>query len=267
MKSLIKNRAEALALCLLPSVAQRIKDGQPTKTFLERLVRSGMTRKAAKDGEWDMLRSQLAAYWRGGEGDEFYEAYPNRFDEWFLGAHYCVVEQLRTLCDQYPDTLTELYEIGCGDGKVLMHMNERFPEFHRLVGIDINSKVIERNRSTHKDPKVDFTDDAALDWLSENGRSGSVLMTYGGVLEYFTQCEVETIFRKVASLSPAAIVLVEPVNFNYDLNKESDSRPYGDEHSFSHNHRVLLQRCGFELAHQSECRLDHRWQMLVAMIH
>lgn len=58
-------------------------------------------------------------------------------------------------------------------------------------------------------------------------------MTYGGVLEYFTQDEVAALFAHVgARMAPSMIVLTEPLADDFE--------------------------------EASETRIDHRWVMMVA---
>ncbi|MGK0190042.1 MAG: putative TPR repeat methyltransferase [Verrucomicrobiales bacterium] len=266
MKNQLKRQLGAIVVRLFPAIALRVESGEPGNGMLFRLARFHMTQSAIDAQDWVGLRSQLAAYWQGGEGDEFYDAYPERFEEWFLGDHYRVIEELRKFCDANPDMFSELYEFGCGDGRVLHHMSEQFPDMAGFVGIDINSAIIKKNTQRYGETRLRFADGDAMAWLEANGHSHSVLMTYGGVLEYFTQGEVEAILKKMASLRPAAFLLVEPMGDDFDLESEHISRPYGEESSFSHNHRFLLEQAGFEIVHNSECHLDHRWQMLLGIV-
>jgi hypothetical protein len=89
-------------------------------------------------------------------------------------------------------------------------------------------------------------------------------MSYGGVMEYFLEDELAVMFDMLKKKSPVAVALVEPIYDNYDLSKDTASRSSGMEHSFSHNHRHLLESAGFEIKYQNESELDFRWMTIVA---
>ena len=168
----------------------------------------------------------------------------------FLEHDVCVIEELeRLMTDLKADSpFHHLYEIGCGGGQVLTYMHDRFPEFATLTGIDLGEKQIENNREAYGPGRMTFEAADANQWIPENAKPNSVILTNGGVFEYFLQSELEALFTFAAeNLAPVAICLVETIATDHDLEKESDSLVYGREMAFSHNYPHLLQKCGFTI--------------------
>jgi SAM-dependent methyltransferase len=266
LKSWIKQQAGMAAATCCPRLARAVAAGDAAALAgrLGRLILHAQTQRAAQRGAWADLRRSLAGYWRSAEGDRFYDAYPQRFEEWFLKAHYPVVETVCRLAG--PESFRFLYEIGCGDGRVLNHMAGRLPALKRLTGLDLNPGIIARNRITFAgNTRLAFESVDAQAWLIQHARPGSILMTYGGVLEYFTEADLRTLFAHFGTkLAPALVALVEPLADDFDLQAETSSRPHGAEHSFSHPYLRLLEAAGFEIILAEEVRLEHRWLMLVA---
>jgi hypothetical protein len=93
-----------------------------------------------------------------------------------------------------------------------------------------------------------------------------VFLSHNGVLEYFLREELASLFADIGTrLRPSIASISEPIAVDYDLERETASRPYGDEHSFSHNYVHLLEGAGFRMLHRSEFREgSHRLLRLVA---
>lgn len=266
MKLKLKQLAGTIAGILQPGLAKAVAAGEPVALSGKtgHWIHLAQTQRAARRQAWPELRQQLAGYWKGGDGDKFYDAYPERFEAWFLKAHYPLVEALVAQASGGP--FTRLYEIGCGDGRVLKHMAGLLPQLESLTGLDINPGIIARNRQTFAaNPRLAFESADAQDWLLQQAQPGSILLTYGGVWEYFTQEELQKLFAHFRQqAAPALVALVEPLGLDFDASREKTSRPYGLECSFSHPHRHLLEEAGFEVVFDQEVQLDHRWKMIVA---
>ena len=64
------------------------------------------------------------------------------------------------------------------------------------------------------------------------------------------QDDLKQLFRHLAEQrKPAAVVMIETIGSDHDLETEKDSLIYGREMSFSHNYPHLLQHAGFEIIH------------------
>ena len=65
--------------------------------------------------------------------------------------------------------------------------------------------------------------------------------------------ELESLYRYIAeNCKPAAVVVIETVAVDHDLDNEPDSYVYGRELAFSHNYPQLLREAGFTIEFHSE---------------
>ena len=200
------------------------------------------------------MRRILSQYW-GHEATNFHEGWKDRFERLFLKHDVQVIDELEAVIASYDeaDRPIALYEIGCGGGQVLNYLCGRLKGVEKFVGIDLGEDQITSNMQTYDDPKIAFHTADAVDWIPANAAPKSVVLTNGGVLEYFLREEVEALFASVGNdLKPATIVLIETIGSNHDLEASDDSFIYGRELSFSHNYPALLRKAGFEIRHQSE---------------
>ena len=265
MKETIKHACGSIAAHLFAG-SKRACEGDndmPSGRF-GNMISAALIRNAASKGDHAALRSHLTRYWQGDQGDAFYRNYADRFDRWFLGEHYPLIEELKELVSSSPDKFHQVFEMGCGDGQVLNHLSETLSGITDFVGLDINQGIIQRNRSFYDSPRLRFESGDAGEWITNHAQSGTILMSYGGVMEYFTEEELLTMFQNLRDHSPVAIALVEPLYDNYDLATETDSRPCGAENSFTHNHRHLLEKAGYTLRFEREPEMEFRWMMILA---
>jgi len=85
-------------------------------------------------------------------------------------------------------------------------------------------------------------------------------------LEYLSQASVENLFQLIANSGNNLLFLIEPLAEDYHLESETDSRIYGIEHSYAHNHPHLLKRSGFQILQYEEVNiLNTRMQIIVAV--
>jgi len=265
-KRWLKIRLGRTAELFRPDLARAVAAAEPQAmaSRLGQCVSAAQMHRAASTGDWGGLRSKLAGYWRGAEGDQFYSAYPERYDAWFLGPHYPVVDAMVSAAET--GEFSRLIEIGCGDGRVLQHVAGRLPSLERVTGLDINTGIIARNGAAYvDDARLSFEAADGHPWLLRASLPGSIVMAYGGVFEYFTHDDLTAVFGHLAAqLAPSMLVLTEPVADDFDVATEIHSRPHGIEFSFSHPYRRLLEAAGFTVVFEQETRIDHRWIMIVA---
>jgi len=220
--------------------------------------------RARLRGDSAAVGRALAAYWQGDTGDFFYDRYRERFQTWFLGPHQVIVDQLARLSARRP--YARLIEIGCGDGRVLDHCARRLPRIPAFLGLDINPTIIARNRQDHAgNPRLAFEAGEAMAWLPARMGEGTVLMTYGGVMEYFPPADLAQVFALLARPRQAAVALVAPVDPAHDLAADPVSHVFGQENSFSHPHRHMLETAGFTIEFEQEMPLGGvRWMLILA---
>jgi hypothetical protein len=136
-----------------------------------------------------------------------------------------------------------------------------------VIGLDINAAVIARNAAGQPSgSRLSFVRAEARDWLTANPQPGTVVLTNGGVLEYLSEVNFDSLLQALALAPPAALVLIEPVAPEHDLENQDRSFVFGREKSFSHNHRRRLEGAGFEVAWAEEKHVwDTRWMLMAGI--
>jgi SAM-dependent methyltransferase len=156
-------------------------------------------------------------------------------------------------------------ELGCGTGKLLAIVAARAGKPERFVGIDLSPAQTARNATQYEGSGLEFVAADALGWVERNAAPRSLYLTYGGVLEYFTEKGVKDLFAAAARCRPACFALAEPIAPDFDLASETHSRAFGSELSFTHNYPRLLEDAGFRIEWQSEATPGFRWLKIVAV--
>ncbi len=99
---------------------------------------------------------------------------------------------------------------------------------------------------------MSFVNAEARGWLEAHAKPGTVMLSNGGVLEYFSPENLGGLFHAVAMAPPCLIALVEPAAPDHDLNSQEESFIFGREYSFSHNYRRRLDQAGFDVVFEEE---------------
>jgi len=93
----------------------------------------------------------------------------------------------------------------------------------------------------------------------------TLFVSNGGVLEYFRRERLDEMLSHISSsLVPTTFFAVEPVATDHDWSKVTDSIPFGEELSFSHNYTDLFESNGFEILHQRAVEFD-TWMMMATI--
>lgn len=233
---------------------------------LKRWILYARTTRAKARKDTVALEKGLFQFWRADTADDYYDKYLDRYEKWFLGPHHEIVDQLAMLTSH--GRYTSLIEVGCGQGRVLEHCAAAMPNVQSLTGVDINPAIIARDQVNFaQNPRLHFLTADASGWLQQNGQPGTILLTYGGVMEYFAADTLTTMFRTLARHPYAAVALVEPVDPDHDLTNDPESHPFGQENSFSHNHEKLLEASGYTVKFRKTMYLGGAfWVMLLATV-
>lgn len=221
-------------------------------------------RRARLIGNRAAAEAALQHWWQAETSNFFYDRFRSRFDTWFFGPHQELIDRLAG--HVATTELAELVEMGCGDGRALVHCAARMPKLRRLVGLDVNASIIARNRAALAgDPRITFETAEAGAWLADNPARGRILLSYGGVMEYLAPETLATIFAGLVAQSPCAVALCEPVAPEHDLSRDVGAHMFGQESSFSHNHAHQLRAAGFNILWQQEMTLGQvRWLLILA---
>jgi O-methyltransferase involved in polyketide biosynthesis len=115
---------------------------------------------------------------------------------------------------------------------------------------------------------LEFVRAEATAWITQNAKPAWFYFSYGGVLEYLTQPQLESLLQWIKNdAAPATFAIAETVGIGHDFEKDPDSEPYGYELSFSHNYRHLFQRAGYTLHYYSERRSEGiRYVLMVSSV-
>lgn len=268
LKETIKVWAGTVLEVLAPWAMQGLDTNQRSGRFLKlkRWILHARTARAKARGDAEALQKGLFQFWHTDTADSYFDKYLDRHEKWFLGPHHEIVGQLSALTRL--GTYTRLIEVGCGNGRVLEHCAAAMPEVPEFIGVDINPTIIDRDRVKYaQNPRLQFLTTDASVWLEKTAQPGTILLTYGGVMEYFSAATLGGMFKALAQKSPAAVALVEPVDPDHDLVNDAASHAFGQENSFSHNHEKLLQAAGFTVVFRKTLRLGGAsWAMLLATI-
>jgi SAM-dependent methyltransferase len=235
---------------------------------LKRAILYARLRRAQSRGDVGAVETALAAFWIGDSGDKFHDRFVEERFNLFRDHHAVVIEALADLLKTSGARFSRLVEIGCGDGNVLAYCAERLPSISEVVGLDINAAVIARNSAGQPaGGRLSFARAEARDWLIANPKPGTVVLTNGGVLEYFSQGNLDQLLQALTKAPPAAIVLIEPVAPEHDLASQPASFAFGHENSFSHNHAYRLRQAGLDVVFSREMEISQvRWMLMIGVL-
>lgn len=271
--SRIKQRAKVaiglFAETCLPGIASEIDDNRnPARaSALKRLIVYSRTHRAMVEANDEQLEKSLSTFWKGQTGDQFHSRFMDERFKLFLDQHAKIVDDLAKAIRNSGASFSRMVEIGCGDGQVLRYCSQQLPGNLSYVGLDINASAITRAKQRYgDDSRISFVHADAMSWLEDHPQPGTIILTNGGVLEYFSQASVAHLFSELARSTPCAVVLVEPLSLDHDLAMQNDSVVFGREHTFSHNYPKLLSETGIDVQVQNDFyHRPTRWFTAVAM--
>jgi len=269
-KDALKLMVGRVAELARPDLGREIDDARNTShaPTLKRAILYARLRRAQSRGDAAAIEDALAAFWIGESGDRFHDHYAEERLNLFREHHAVVIDALAGVLEASNARFGRLVEIGCGDGKVLAYCAGRLPSITQAVGLDINAAVIARiSAERPAGGRLSFARAEARDWLIANPQPGTVVLSNGGVLEYFSQDNLDRMLQALACSAPAAIVLVEPVAPNHDLQIQRESFAFGHENSFSHNHAHRLEKAGFDVVFTREVQTSEaRWMLMIGLL-
>ena len=246
---------------MMPDVTEKVVNESFTlnmnkgRHIINHLIRFGLAQNAISKKDYDKISNYHRSFWAGRGAKEFYENTRERFDDVFLMYYTDVINELENLLEvkRYFHTLCE---IGTGSGQVISYLAERLPGIERFIGIDLCKEQIDENKIVYGNTNLEFANHSALSWIEEYGKQNSVFLTNNGVLEYFTQRELEKMVGYISrNLSPSIFIAIEPLAIDHDLERDYKSHPYGNEFSFSHNYPHIFSEAGFSIEYQKEIRV------------
>lgn len=262
MKRFVKQAIGGALVRLMPETTKRIERTGVAEALVERLIIAGLVARHRRAGTLEALAHFHHRFWAGADAVSVHAENEARFDasvrrhEDFIAAVVGKVE--RTALDR-------VCEFGCGTGKLLAILAGRVGKPAAFIGIDLSAEQTARNAKRHEGERLQFVTADALAWTWEHARPNSLYLTYGGVLEYFTEQNVKDLFAAAAKHRPVCFALAEPIDHEFDLAAETRSRAFGNELSFSHNYPRLLKEAGFRIEWQNEVIPGFRWLRVIAV--
>lgn len=246
VKRAIKDLLGRFAMSIDPTLRKEIIKGRQPKSFLERAALMSVLIELDKKGESGLIAKIHRSFWASEEAFGYYNATNHRM----LGMYELTKDQLIAALGDLEKgaSVEKLIEIGCGEGLVLEKLSKEFPGINQFIGIDINQSQIKASAERFKsNPKLSFVAENAIDYIDTNSVSDCILLTFGGVMEYFTEQELKDFFSKLKLQKNIGIVLYEPLLQDFNPSTETKSKPYGAEMSFCHPYSSYLKEIGFHL--------------------
>jgi len=219
-------------------------------SFTERLMRRAILNKLEKAKDYKKLAQLHQNYWTN-QGDDFVTRTQNNLGNIHLPNYKSILDVLKFKI--YNETLLfeKFVEIGTGNGSVLNYLSSELSGVQKMIGIDLSEEQTKANKLNYKDnAKIEFHCTDILNWIELQNKSNMVLFTFRGVLEYFTQKQLEDFFKKLNKLGNIIFFAIEPNGLNHNFDDNPNSEIYGVESSFSHNHKKLFKDAGFNIWHE-----------------
>lgn len=269
LKRQIKAGLGRLLASLLPARAERLlAEGDPQSFgLLDRTILNGLAARARRSGDPAALKKLQAVhrrFWQGAGARITHNRNREGVLEWFALGDEFALKQLEALLAT--GRYHTLCEIGCGAGKLLEFLQQALPAPLQLIGIDLSAEQIASNRARGL-AGIRYESGDAVTWLAEHAEPGWILLSNGGVLEYFLDTDLLRMFGHAAgNLAPAAVVLVEPIDPEQDFAREPGSRMFGLEQTFSHHYAELAGKAGLRVigCHNDVRFSGQRWCLLAA---
>lgn len=256
-----------------PDQCARLARGEPGRdhlTLSDRLIVAALVWQHRRRGTLGELSGLHQWLWRSNQAVSVHAQAEARFRTWWLGHHSAIVTPLREAIAEFASAglpVDTLCEIGCGSGTVLTDIATRMPELSHLLGLDLSPGQIATNRARpNPDARLRFEVADATTWIAANAAPRWAYLVNGGVLEYFSEAMLAALFTGIAQRkAPALFAVVEPIAEDYDLERETASRPYNAELSLGHNYIHWLRRCGWQVRFQQRQDVGGtRWLLVVA---
>ncbi len=233
----------------LPHLDNRVGSGRTS-----RLIRYYLGQTALLDPAH--LESLHREFWIRQKADGWYAKTAERFRNLSLPLLSELVPRCLPAIQQ--KKITRVCEFGCGDGQWLNFLFEQWTGPNEFLGLDLSEEQIRSNQERYPNLKFECAD--LTQWVHENSSPNTIFLTCCGVLEYLSKESLSKVFRDIASRSPnSLLLLIEPVEKEFDLSQKPESIPCGHELSYSHNYPKLLEDEGISIDFEVEFQEMPAW--------
>jgi SAM-dependent methyltransferase len=267
IRNSLKISIGAIAEKITPYIAKDLDNGVTNgrNVFLKRMIFHARMQKAIKIKDPNYIDKVSRQWWTGDIAAYFYgkyTAHTNRFEDLFLRHFFWSVDGLAMLKERFG--YKTIVEFGCGDGSVLRHLAHRLPDIDKLIGIDINGVIIEKNNLT-ADDRCSYVCSRIQDFFQIQSIGQFIAFTFGGVLEYLSPHDLRQFYANLHRRG-CSITLVEPLSSDPKVSKKGGSTFIGSEVAyFDHDHAAYLSEAGFTVMQERIVNLmSYRWLFVVA---
>ncbi len=232
----------------------------------DKLIMAHLKRRAIRQHDADFFERLHIDFWQGEGGAVFSKNCDHRFEDLFLSKQKLDFDQLREIWNQRQPN--HIVEFGCNSGLLLQHMTTELDGVQSSTGIEINAEQVRQNQESPEfDSRIIFFNADGGEWLFNNGQANSLFVSNGGVLEYFRRERLDEMLTHISGkLGPAIFFAVEPVADDHDWSKTTESVPFGEELSFSHNYTDLFESNGFKIVHQRAVEFESwKWMATIGV--
>jgi SAM-dependent methyltransferase len=268
LKRWIAVKAGWLLTSLLPSNSSALLKGQRplSNSLSDRLTMAYLVDKSLKHGRMSELNHFHEQFWKTPEIVALHAEIEKSFEYWLIGPNAKLIEEIERAIRTHP--VSTVCEIGCGNGRALQYLAELLYGPQRFIGIDLSDAQTGINRTRYAGSQLEFVCAEATAWITQNAKPDWFYFSYGGVLEYLAQPQLESLLAWIKNhAAPATFAIAETVGIGHDFEKNPDSEPYGYELSFSHNYRQLFQRAGYTVHYYSEHRSEGiRYVLIISCV-
>ena len=266
LKQSAKEWAGWIAAIVAANRTKQLRDSPTSKptNLQDKLIMDFLKRHAMLNKHADFFERLHIDFWQGEGGIEFSQNCDHRFEDLFLAKQKIEFDQLREVWNQLRPK--HIIEFGCNSGLLLNYLTTQLEGVQSSTGIEINAQQVQQNQASDSfDPRIQFTATEGGEWLFENATANSLYVSNGGVLEYFKRERLDEMLTHItAQLRPAVFFASEPVADDHDWTLSTESIPFGEELSFSHNYTDLFESNGFSIVHQRAVQFA-TWKMVATI--
>lgn len=221
----------------------------------KRIIRYAILKKVEKQQDYNRLSALHTNYWKN-RGYDFFRTSSDKFVHEFLPNYKFIFDLLKQKLSEDNIEYNTLVEIGSGNGKALNYLSQNLSGIKTFIGLDLSEHQVESNNETYKsNNNLKFIAVDGFKWIKEYTRSNTIVVTMGGVLEYFTQQQIKELLTVLKNLEHIQIITIEPVSNDQKVTDEK-SIIFSPERTFSHNYYYLFQKAGFKIWHYSKKQCD-----------
>ena len=266
--TVITETSGRLLVFLRPKKAIELSEGGMTIVFKntmsipERLMRNAIFKKLEKNHDYNALVKLHKNYWTN-KGTELFIETKDAFENVFIPNWTFIFDELEQKLLNSTIPFHTMVEIGTGNGSVLNYLRKKFPKIEKFIGLDLSAPQMDLNREKYKThSSLNFVAGDAVEWIRQYGQSHTIFITSGGVLEYFTELQLQVFLGEINKLGATIFVAIEPNDVNHNFALNPNFQIYGYERSFSHNYEKIFTNAGFKIWHLSRKASPEDWYNL-----